>query len=141
MSRIGASAWCLTSALCLALGAGLLVGGNLRAQQSAIKRTDLLKTDLAGMEGKEMNIWTADIAPGGATGRHQHPTPRFVVVLDGAVTLEIDGRPPQTFKAGEAFQETPGLVHNFKNASTTLPAKAIGIQYVDKGQPLQTDAR
>jgi quercetin dioxygenase-like cupin family protein len=70
-----------------------------------------------------------------------HPTPRFVVVLEGSVVLEIEGKSPQTFKVGQAFQELPGVVHNFKNASTTEPAKAIGIQHAEKGQPLQIDVR
>jgi quercetin dioxygenase-like cupin family protein len=125
----------------VALALGLFVNGSPHAQPPLIKRTDLLKTDLVGMEGKEMNIWTADIAPGAATGRHQHPTPRFVIVLQGSVVLDIDGRPPQTFEAGQAFQEMPGIVHNFKNASTIEPARAIGVQYAEKGQPLQIDVR
>jgi len=49
-------------------------------------------------------------------------------------------RPPQTFKAGEAYAEMPGEVHNFRNASSTQPAKALGFQYANKGQPLQTNA-
>ncbi|TAI65352.1 cupin domain-containing protein [Bradyrhizobium sp. Leo170] len=110
-----------------------------KAQQPTIKRTDLLKTDLAGMEGKEMNIWTAALTPGAQTGKHHHPTPRFVVVLEGSVVVEMEGKPPQIFKAGQAFQEPPDVVHNFRNASTTEPAKAIGIQYAGKGQPLQVD--
>lgn len=82
------------------------------AQQPAIKRTELLKTDLAGMEGKEMNLWTADLAPRAQTGKHHHPTPRFVIVLEGSVVLEMEGQPPQTFKANQAFQEPPDVVHN-----------------------------
>lgn len=111
------------------------------AQQPPIKRTELLKTELAGMEGKEMHIWTAEITPGAETGRHYHPTPRFVVVLEGSVVLEIDGKPPQTFRAGQAFQELPEVVHNFRNASSIEPAKVLGFQYAGKGQPLQHDAR
>jgi quercetin dioxygenase-like cupin family protein len=109
------------------------------AQEPSIKRTELLKADLAGMEGKEMNIWAADLAPGAQTGKHHHPTPRFVIVLDGSVVLEMEGKPPQIFKAGQAFQEPPDVVHNFRNASTTEPAQAIGIQYAGKGEPLQVD--
>src|SRR5262245_22007939 len=78
-----------------------------RAQQQPIKRTDLLKTDLDEMKGSEMNVWVADLAPGAATGKHSHPTPRFVYVLEGAVVLELDGKPPQTFKTGQAFAEMP----------------------------------
>ena len=72
------------------------------AQQQPIKRTDLLKTHLAEIEGKEMHVWVADIAPGATTGSHFHPTPRFVYVLEGAVILELDGKPPQTSIFGTA---------------------------------------
>ena len=59
------------------------------------------------------------------TGRHTHLTPRFVYVLEGSVN---NGKPPQTFKSGEAFAELPGVVHNFRN----------GFQVAPKGAPLQT---
>jgi quercetin dioxygenase-like cupin family protein len=110
------------------------------AQQQKIERTDLLKAELPGMEGKEMQVWLADVPPGAATGPHFHPTPRFVYVLQGSVILEVDGRAPQTFTVGQAFAEMPGERHNFRNASATEPAKALGFQYAGKGQPLQTSA-
>jgi quercetin dioxygenase-like cupin family protein len=109
------------------------------AQQQLIKRTDLLRTYLTEIEGKEMQVWVADIPPGAATGPHIHPTPRFVYVLEGAVILELDGQPSQTFRAGQAFVEMAGNRHNFRNASTTEPAKALGFQYAGKDQPLQTN--
>jgi quercetin dioxygenase-like cupin family protein len=105
-----------------------------------MKRTELLKTNLADLGDKEMHIWVADIAPGAATGRHTHPTPRFVYVLEGAVALEMDGKPPQIFKTGQAFVEMPNQIHNFKNASTSELARALGFQYAGTGQPLQVAA-
>jgi quercetin dioxygenase-like cupin family protein len=130
------------SVLALITGIALgVVGGQIAgAQEQPIKRTDLLKTELDEIKGSEMNVWVADIAPGAATGRHYHPTPRFVYVLEGAVVLEMDGKPPQTFKAGQAFAEMPNMIHNFRNASATEPAKALGFQYAGKGQPLQINA-
>ena len=89
------------------------------------------------MEGKVAHMWIAEVGPGTATGRHSHPTPRFVYVMEGSVILEVEGKPPQTFKAGQGFQEMPDIVHNFRNASTTEPAKALGFQIAAKGQPLQ----
>ena len=125
--------------LTFAVGIAFGVIGNrfLNAQQPPIKRTDVLKTEMAGMEAKEAHMWVAEIAPGAAMGKHAHPTPRFVYVIAGSVTSEIEGKSPQTFKAGEAFQEMPDVVHNFSNASTTEPAKALGFQIAGKGQPLQ----
>ena len=118
-----------------------LIGAQIGVtQQPPIKRTDLLEANLPELGDKEMHVWVGDIAPGAATGRHSHPTPRFVYVLEGAVVLEIEGQPPQTFKAGQAFVEMPNLVHNFKNASTSEPAKALGFQYAGTDQPLQAAA-
>ena len=114
--------------------------GRPGAQQQTIKRTDLLKLGLAEMNGSEMNVWVADIAPGAQTGRHSHPTPRFVYVLEGAVVLGLDGRLSQMFKAGEAFAEIPNAIHNLKNASTTDGARALGFQYAQKGHALQVNA-
>lgn len=131
----------LMTALTLAAAAGIctFVGQIAGAEQQPIRRTDLLKTYLPEMEGKEMQVWVADIPPGAATGPHFHPTPRFVYVLEGAVVLELDGKAPQTFRGGQAFVEMPGERHNFRNASTTEPAKALGFQYAGKDQPLQTN--
>jgi quercetin dioxygenase-like cupin family protein len=131
-----------TVSLCLFAGVALSVLGiqPLGAQQQPIKRTDLLKTELTEMKDNEMHVWVADVAPGAATGQHTHSTPRFVYVLEGAVVLEMEGKPAQTFKAGQAFVEMPNQLHNFRNASTTEPAKALGFQYAAKGQPLQTNA-
>ena len=61
-------------------------------------------------------------------------------MLEGAVVLEVDGMPSQTFKAGQAFAELPNVVHNLRNASTTEPAKGLGFQYAAKGQALQVNA-
>jgi quercetin dioxygenase-like cupin family protein len=82
-------------------------------------------------------MWVADIAPGSATGRHTHPTPRFVYVVEGSVVLEMDAMPSHTFNVGEGFVEAPGQVHNFRNASASIPAKALGFQVVPNGMPLQ----
>jgi quercetin dioxygenase-like cupin family protein len=109
------------------------------AQQATIKRTDLATADQSAADVGA--LWVADIPPGGATGRHTHPTPRFVYVLEGSVILEIDGKPVQTFKSGEGFAEPPGVVHNFRNASTTSPAKALGFQVAPKGVPLQANVQ
>lgn len=120
------------SALCIA---GAL---SANAQQPTIKRTDLATADHGADSG---TFWVADIAPGAATGRHTHPTPRFVYVLEGSVVLEMDDKPARTFAAGEGFVETPSEVHIFRNASTTASAKALGFQVAPKGTPLQAPAQ
>jgi quercetin dioxygenase-like cupin family protein len=130
-----------STALIAAVAVGILGGQIVCAQQQQpIKRTELLKTQLSDIDGKEMQVWVADVPPGAATGPHLHPTPRFVYVLEGAVVLELDGKSPRTYSAGQAYVEMPGERHNFRNASASEPAKALGFQYVSKDQPLQTNA-
>jgi quercetin dioxygenase-like cupin family protein len=57
-----------------------------------------------------------------------------VYVLEGAVVLEVDGMPSQTFKVGQAFAELPNVVHNLRNASATEPAKALGFNTPPKAR-------
>lgn len=124
------------------LGVTLGAVGNpiASAQQQPLSRTDLLKLDMGDVSNSVMNVWVADIPPSAATGRHSHPTPRFVYVIEGSVVVERDGKPPQTFKAGQAFAEMPNEIHNFRNASSVDSAKALGFQYARIGQPLQINA-
>jgi len=129
----------ISLALTLGLGIGIGAFGAtlLDAQPQGVKRVALLDTDLAELEGQQAHLWVGELAPGAQTGTHSHPTTRFVYVLEGSVMLEREGRPPQTFTAGEAFAERPGDLHNFRNASATAPARALGFQIARKGQPLQ----
>jgi uncharacterized cupin superfamily protein len=119
------------------VGLALIGARTLSAQSPLVKRTDLIKAELTAMQSPVAYLWVGELAPGAATGKHAHPTPRFVYVLEGAVTLEIEGKSPATYKAGEAFQESPNVAHNFRNASATQPAKALGFQVAAKDQPLQ----
>ena len=129
-----------TAALVLIFGTALYIGQTSPAHaQATIKRTDLAKAEQSATD--EGALWIAGIPAGGATGRHTHPTPRFVYVLEGSVIVEMNGKPPQTFKSGEAFAELPGMVHNFRNASASAPAKALGFQVAPKGAPLQTNVQ
>src|SRR4051812_29915592 len=76
----------LTTVLILAAAAAICLSSNrdARAEPQPIRRTDLLKTNLPDMDGKEMQVWMGELSPGAATGPHFHPTPRFVYVVEGA---------------------------------------------------------
>jgi quercetin dioxygenase-like cupin family protein len=54
----------------------------------------------------------AELAPGGQTGRHMHPVPTFVYVLEGELTVEADGHGTKVYKAGDAFLEVVNNWHN-----------------------------
>jgi quercetin dioxygenase-like cupin family protein len=121
--------------LALGVALGMVGHGLLSAQPQAITRTPLQKLDLIGTEGKELNMWLSELAPGAASGRHYHPGDEALYVLEGTVTLEYDDKPAVTVKAGESAYNAPKLVHNAKNASTT-PVKIVTFMVSEKGQPL-----
>jgi quercetin dioxygenase-like cupin family protein len=55
----------------------------------------------------------------------------------GSVTLEVEGKPPVTLKAGEAFTTSAGEVHNVKNANKTAPVKALAFYVAKKGARME----
>jgi quercetin dioxygenase-like cupin family protein len=130
--------------LALLLGMSLAVGiaigwfavTGVSGYAEPVKRTVLLRTDLAGTEGQEGVVWLIEIAPGAATGKHYHPGQEFVYVLEGAGRTEMEGKSPVTLQVGEAMYLPPGQVHNTTNASTTALAKALVMYVGTKGQPL-----
>ena len=133
-----------TLILSLTLAVGIAVGAIghhlLNAQPQPVKRTPLLKTDVA-MEGREANILLVEMAPGATSGKHYHPADTFVYVLGGSITFEGDGMSPHTAKAGEVFHEAPKMVHDAKNPSTTEPVKILVFQLTEKGQPVTVPAQ
>jgi quercetin dioxygenase-like cupin family protein len=134
-----------TIILSVTLAVGIILGALgerfLSAQQQSIKRTELLKTAIEGMEGKEAIMYVAELAPGAAAGKHTHPGPEFAYVLDGTLTLEPQGQEPKTYKAGEVFHNAAKIVHDAKNTSTTAPSKVLVFLLAEKGQPLATPAQ
>lgn len=123
----------IVGAVCLAVTLTAGLGVSL-AQQSGIKRTLLLKQDLSA-EGREVVMATAEIAAGGAAGKHYHHGEEVGYVLEGETILEIDGQPPLTLKPGQSYSIPAGKAHDAK-ASASAPAKVLAVYIVEKGKPL-----
>lgn len=75
-----------------------------------------------------------EIAPGGETGRHQHAAPTFVYVLEGTVTIDIEGHPQAVHTAGQGFLEANNVWHNGRNRGTT-PLKLLVVFSGEEGKP------
>ena len=64
--------------------------------------------------------------PKAETGRHTHPGPTVLVVLEGELEETLaDGR-VRTLKAGQGFWKPPRTEHNVRNASDR-PAHALAV--------------
>jgi len=86
---------------------GVIISGQIAGAQqaTAYQANRPSQNDLDEIKGSEMNVWLGELAPGAATGKHTHPTPRFVYVLEGAVVLEMCRRRPS--KLGRPLQKRP----------------------------------
>lgn len=133
------------SALILAaLGAAVFAGigwSIATAKDPTITRTEKLRSDLAGIAGKESVIYIADLDPGAAGGKHTHYGDEFVYVLDGEIIVEPVGQPALALKAGDTGHFTPDIVHAARNASDSVPAKVLVMLVVEKGKPLAEPAK
>ena len=109
------------------------------AQQAGVERKVLLQQDLT-MPGYQAVLVAVTIPVGGREGRHSHPGTVLVHVQEGALTLDHDGRPTVTYKAGESLFVEPGKVHEGINRGNT-PVKAIATFIVEKGKPLTTQVQ
>ncbi len=74
-----------------------------------------------------------ELAPGGEVGRHMHPVPNFVYVLEGALTVEAEGYPARTYSAGEAFTESVNTWHNGLNRGS-VPVKILVVFAGEEGK-------
>lgn len=110
----------------------------LSAQDAPIKRTPLQKYDVPGAN-YETVIGIAEIVPNVLIGKHNHPGTEGGYILDGDLTLMIDGQPPKALKAGESYSIPPGAAHDAK--SGPKGAKVLAVYTVEKGKPLASPVK
>jgi quercetin dioxygenase-like cupin family protein len=130
---------------------GTLVVGAIGAQglradekeyKTTAKTTKLIdKVALAGLPGQEANVMRAEMPPGWVGGKHYHPGHVFVYVLEGAMTLDLEGKSPVTIRAGELYHELPNQVMQAKNASATEGLKLLVFQVGTQGKPMMIGAK
>jgi quercetin dioxygenase-like cupin family protein len=128
-----------TLTLGLTLATGIAIGAlgttALHAQGDGIKRTMLQRKDLTGVDGREVFMGTAEIAPGAAAGKHIHHGTEVGYVLEGSGVLEVEGEAPRTITAGDSYHIDPMKPHDAKNTGSA-PVKVLAIYIVEKGKPL-----
>ena len=129
------------------LSALMIIFGNspvtiATAQDQPIKRTELHRSDLADVVGKEAVIYIADVMPGAEGGRHTHYGDEYVYVLEGTLVITPDGQQPITLKKGDVAHIAPkDGVHAARNGSNSEPAKALVFLVAEKGKPLAEPAK
>ena len=111
------------------------------AYKPKAQATKLLQTPLAGTPGKEVHIVHVSAPAGYVGGRHSHTGPVFLYILEGQLTIQMDGAAPVVLGPGDAFEEPPGgKVMQLFNKSTTHGVKMVAFQVGDLGKPMMVKA-
>src|SRR5262245_16277720 len=82
----------------------------------------------------EITAVIAEVAPGGQVGRHLHPVPLFVYMLEGTLTIDMEKHGTHAFKAGEGFAEIVHSWHNGRNLEDK-PVRFLIVFAGRKGTP------
>ena len=97
---------------------------------------ELMTRDLVGAADKEVVMLTVTYPAGGASLPHRHDAQVFVYVVEGEVTMRVQGSPAVTLRAGQTFYEGPDDVHVVSaNTSNAAPAKLLVLMIKDKSKP------
>jgi quercetin dioxygenase-like cupin family protein len=119
---------------------GLAGGLALNAQPpAAVKRNIVLKQDMT-IPDREGVMALVEIPVGAQEGKHTHFAEVFAFVLEGTISLENEGNPTATLKAGDVFHILPGKIHNATN-NGTVTAKLAAVFVAEKGKPLTTPVK
>jgi quercetin dioxygenase-like cupin family protein len=114
---------------------GLILGLPAKGQAQGTAKPDLVFSEMvSGMprgENQTVRVLTASFKPGDKTVTHTHRSPVTVYILEGAFTLELEGRAPVVVKAGQAFVEPPNVKMTGYNRSATEPLRLV-IFYVSE---------
>jgi quercetin dioxygenase-like cupin family protein len=131
--------WVAALSLAIGIATGWTGATMLEAQPTGIKRTLLMKAELAGIDGREVYLGTAEIAPGASAGRHFHDGHEIGYVLEGTARFEVEGQAPVDLKPGDHYRVDAGKRHDARNTGTG-PAKVLAIYLIEKGKPLAVPA-
>ncbi len=131
--------WQLAVVAAFALGVFAMSSPDADAQteyKPKAKVTTLADVPLTGVAGRKAIVKHLDIPPGYVGGKHIHLGQVFVYVLEGEITLEMEGDAPLALKPGELFQEPLGRVMRGKNLSADDAAKILVFQIGEEGKPM-----
>jgi quercetin dioxygenase-like cupin family protein len=134
----------LKQVLAVAAIVSLAASGSIAAQPlpagaspPPIKRTLLQKVDVP-TANYEAITGIAEISPNVNIGRHTHFGPETGYLMEGEMTLLVDGKPPQPLKAGDSYQVPANAPHDARSGEKG--AKVLAVYVVEKGKPLATPA-
>jgi quercetin dioxygenase-like cupin family protein len=113
-----------------------LLGGTALAQLAGVRRTELLRHDIAA-PGREVVQMRVEIDPGHGVPKHTHPGDEVLYVVEGTLEYQPEGQPAVTLRPGQSVFIPAGTVHAARNPGTGIGA-GIATYIAEKGKPLVT---
>jgi len=101
--------------------------------------TTLHHAAIPGMEGREMIVKHFAFPPEFVGGKHTHPGPVFVYVLEGTLTVETEAG-TQEFGPGDLYPEQLNTVMQGRNLSATEDLEILVFQIGEVGKPMMIKA-
>jgi len=127
----------ITSVFLIIVTAGICVIKPVNAKEyiSKAQVKTLYQAPIPGLQGKEMIVKHLALPAKFVGGKHMHPGPVYVYVLEGELTIQQeDGT--KTFKAGNLYAEDINTAMIAKNISTNNSVKILVFQIGNIGQPM-----
>ena len=131
-SRLNFTKW---TATVVTIVASAIASGDAMGQARPEPTLREIVTGMPRGERQEVRVLTATIKPGDKTPFHTHRFPVTVYILEGAFTLEMEGKPPVTIKAGQAMVEPPNVKMMGHNRSATDPIRLVIFYVSDPDTP------
>lgn len=120
-----------------AIGSSVLAVQDSSSEDQPIVLEELVRQDLATMEGQEAVVLRATFEPEAAMNAGEtieHPAEEFVYVLDGTARLTREGESPIEFGSGESWYNDLRRAHTLENASSTEPLQVLAVWIGEQGQ-------
>src|ERR1700676_3132661 len=122
------------------LAFAVLLGSSIAiAQERGVIKPQLLLNEIVqGMpkgEKQEVRVLTASFQRGDKTMFHTHRFPVTVYVLEGAFTLEMEGRKPVTVTAGPAIVMPPHVKMTGYNRTSAESLRVVIFSVSDPDTP------
>jgi quercetin dioxygenase-like cupin family protein len=134
----------LTAGLLTIPIAGVIVGCGASAAQpnpSSETLAPLFSQALPNVAGKTFTSAIVTFPPGARAAPHRHGEAFvYAYVLEGEVSSQLEGQPPQVYHQGENWSEQPGAHHlATANDSQTEQARLLVVFVANTGDRLKVD--
>ncbi len=109
-----------------------------QAPQGGPKLTQILRNDLRGQDQKvqETVVNVLEMAPGTAAPWHMHPGAQEILfVIEGSVTVEIEGQGLKVLKSGEIVLISAEIPHLARNDGSSGARALVTHSRADKEKP------